>query len=80
LLGVFPQVAGSADMIADNEYSDLIPESVAVMQARAAYPEGVVLRVDRLLEPSPVYIVKLRVDGQILRIHIDAQSGQILGQ
>jgi hypothetical protein len=82
LLGVFPQVAGGDAMIADNEFSEgnLIPESMAVTQALAAYPEAKPLGVKLLPGSSPVYAVKLRVDGQILRILIDAQSAQILGQ
>lgn len=82
LLGVFPQAVSSDDMIADNEFSDgsLIPESVAVTQALAAYPEGKPLGVKLLPGSSPVYAVKLRVDGQVLRILVDAQSAEILGQ
>ncbi len=59
---------------------DLIPQSLAVTQALAAYPDAKPLGVKLLPGPSPVYAVKLRVDGQVLRVRIDAQSGQILGE
>jgi uncharacterized membrane protein YkoI len=60
--------------------TDLIPQSEAVTQALAAYPEATPLGVKLLPGPPPVYAVKLRVDGQVFRVHIDAQSAQILGQ
>ena len=59
---------------------NLIPQSLAVTQALAAYPDGTPLGVKLSPDPSPVYAVRLRVDGQVLRVLVDAQSGQILGQ
>ena len=60
--------------------ADLIPESMAVTQALAAYPDGKPLGVKLLPGPTPVYAVKMRVDGQVLRVLVDALSAQILGQ
>lgn len=82
LRGLFSEAVGSDEMIADNGSFDgsLIPESMAVTQALAAYPNGRPLGVKLLPGPSPVYAVKLRVDGQVLRVLVDAQSAQILGQ
>jgi hypothetical protein len=76
-----PEATGENEF--DREGSDsggLIPQSVAVNQALSVYPGGKPLRVRLLPGPSPVYEVKLRVDGQVLRVHVDAQSAQILGQ
>ncbi len=79
----YPPEATDEENVYDNEPAgagDLIPQSLAVTQALAAYPDAKPLGVKLLPGPSPVYAVKLRVDGQVLRVLIDAQSAEILGQ
>ncbi|MDP9137208.1 MAG: PepSY domain-containing protein [Pseudomonadota bacterium] len=80
LLDVFPQSGGDdADAAYADSDANLIPESTALAQVLAAYPGGKALRVRLLPGPPPVYAVRLRVDGQVLLVRVDAQSGQILG-
>jgi hypothetical protein len=77
-----PPPVTNDDLFEDGGYASgtLIPQSVAVTQALAAYPGGKPLGVKLFPGPPPVYAVKLRVDGQVFRVLVDAQSAQILGQ
>jgi hypothetical protein len=77
---LIPEETRDSEHDGEDSHSGLIPQSVAVTQALSVYPSGKPLRVRLLPGPSPVYEVKLRVDGQVLRVHVDAQSAQILGQ
>ena len=63
----------------DDQSGQLIGPTEALTQALAMVPGSKALGVKLLKGPNPVYAVKLRVGGQVRRILVDAQTGQILG-
>lgn len=58
----------------------LIGPTQALNQALNVVPGGTALGVKLLRGPTPVYSVKMRVGGQVLRVIIDARTAQVLGQ
>lgn len=72
-----PDLAYSADSW--QEAQALLPQSAAVSLTMQYYPGGKVIGVKLLPGSPPVYAVKVKTNGQVLRVMIDAQSGRVLG-
>ena len=58
----------------------LIGPTAALNQALNVVPGGTALGVRLLRGPTPVYAVKMRVGGRVLRVIVDARTAQVLGQ
>lgn len=61
-------------------FQQLIPESMAVGVAMQILPDSKPLGVRLLSGDPPVYAVKLRSQGQVQRVLVDALTGQVIGQ
>ena len=61
-------------------FQQLIPESMAVGVAMQMLPESKPLGVRLLSGARPVYAVKLRSQGQVQRVLVDALTGEVIGQ
>ena len=44
------------------------------------FPGGKPIGVRLLSGPRPVYAVKIRTQGQVTRVLVDAQTAQVIGQ
>lgn len=61
-------------------FQQLIPESMAVGVAMQMLPDAKPLGVRLLSGERPVYAVKLRSQGQVQRVLVDALTGEVIGQ
>lgn len=59
---------------------EVIPQSAAVAAAMQLYPYGKPIGVRLLQGSPPVYAVKIRTQGQVTRVLVDAQTAQVIGQ
>lgn len=74
--GQFPQ----AEVPGVAPSGPVIPQSAAVAAAMQFYPYGKPIGVRLLQGPPPVYAVKIRTQGQVTRVLVDAQTAQVIGQ
>jgi uncharacterized membrane protein YkoI len=58
----------------------LIGPTEALTQALSYMPGGRALGVKLLKGPNPMYAVKMRVDGRVIRVLVDARTAQVLGE
>ena len=70
---------GSENDAAWQEAQALIPQSAAIAVALRVYPGSKPIAVQLLPGARPVYAVKLRTQGQVVRVLVDAQSAQMVG-
>jgi hypothetical protein len=61
-------------------FLQLIPESMAVDVAMQILPDSKPLGVRLLSGDRPVYAVRLRSQGQVQRVLVDALTGEVIGQ
>ena len=61
-------------------FQQFIPESTAVGVAMQILPDSKPLGVRLLSGDRPVYAVKLRSQGQVQRVLVDALTGEVIGQ
>jgi uncharacterized membrane protein YkoI len=61
-------------------FQQLIPESMAVGVAMQILPDSKPLGVRLLSGDRPVYAVKVRSQGQVQRVLVDALTGEVIGQ
>ena len=58
----------------------LIGPTEALTQALSYMPGGRALGVKLLKGANPMYAVKMRVDGRVIRVLVDARTAQVLGE
>ena len=58
----------------------LIGPTEALNQAMTYVPGGRALGVKLLKGATPMYAVKMRVDGRVIRVLVDARTAQVLGE
>jgi hypothetical protein len=64
----------------DGGRGGLIGPTEALNQALMEVPNGTALGVKLLRGATPMYAVKMRVGGRVIRVLVDARTAQVLGE